>query len=144
VSLTKTLFFVFHGLTFRFTNPVPLTAAIAFTRVLLLIATQNFLDRAETPVFNVSMLAVMVPKGTAAAVLASVPLQLGLTGGERVPAVVHGSYTRQHRPHLPAYYSSRKPLLESCTSFSSQGICDRRSRISSRPKTHQFPIARIP
>jgi len=93
VFLIKTFFFVFLGLTFRFTNPLSLAAAIAFTVVLLLarlIATQNSLDRAQTPAFDASMLAVMVPKGTAAAVLASIPLQLGLAGGEQVQSVVYG------------------------------------------------------
>lgn len=93
VFLIKTFFFVFLGLTFRFTDPLSLAAAIAFTVVLLLarlIATQNSLDRAQTPAFDASMLAVMVPKGTAAAVLASIPLQLGLAGGEQVQSVVYG------------------------------------------------------
>lgn len=93
VFLVKTFFFVFLGLTFRFTDVLSLAAAIAFSIVLLLarlIATQNSLDRSRTPLFDASMLAVMVPKGTAAAVLASIPLQLTLPGGGEMQSVVYG------------------------------------------------------
>ncbi len=93
VFLVKTFFFVFLGLTFRFTDPISLAASIAFTLVLLLsrlIATQHSLDRSQTPLSDASTLAVMVPKGTAAAVLASIPLQLGLQGGIDMQNVVYG------------------------------------------------------
>lgn len=93
VFLVKTFFFVFLGLTFQFTNILSLGTAAAFTLVLLLarlIATQSSLDRARTPVSDASMLAVMVPKGTAAAVLAGIPLHLGLPGGDVVQEVVYG------------------------------------------------------
>jgi len=93
VFLVKTFFFVFLGLTFLFTDVVSLAASSVFTIVLLLsrlIATQNSLDRQQTPLSDASALAVMIPKGTAAAVLASVPLQLGLEGGNEMQTVIYG------------------------------------------------------
>lgn len=93
VFLVKTFFFVFLGLTFQFTDVMTLAASVVFTAVLLLarlIATQNSLDRQLTPLSDASTLAVMVPKGTAAAVLASIPLQFALDGGQEIQNVIYG------------------------------------------------------
>ena len=38
---------------------------------------------------DASVIAVMIPRGTAAAVLASIPLQLGLEGGELIQSLVY-------------------------------------------------------
>ena len=93
VFLVKTFFFVYLGLSFRFSDLRAIGVAFLLSLVLLiarLIATQYSLDRSSTPRSDASLAAVMIPKGTAAAVLAALPLQMSFAGGALIQNSVYG------------------------------------------------------
>jgi hypothetical protein len=84
VFLLKTLFFLYLGTSIRFADPRALLIAllvVALVYLARLIVTRFVGDRQMT-VREAAITSVMVPKGLAAAVLATVPLQAGVPGGE--------------------------------------------------------------
>ncbi|MEE1097963.1 MAG: cation:proton antiporter [Bacteroidales bacterium] len=82
----KTFFFVYIGLSIPFSDfkcimiGAIITLALFVTRVI----TTIFFSPNNSNAFDKSVISVMVPKGLAAAVLASVPEQLGIPGGETI------------------------------------------------------------
>ncbi|MCI0707816.1 MAG: cation:proton antiporter [Ignavibacteriae bacterium] len=92
VFVVKTFFFVFIGLSVQFTDKFSLGLAFALCGVLL--AARLFATRisvgSSTPVEDALAMSVMIPKGTAAAVLAGIPLQLSLTGGALIQNLTYG------------------------------------------------------
>lgn len=91
VFLLKTFFFVYVGVSIRFSNYRIVYVALALTTLIFLIripATYLGLGR-STPVRDASLVAVMSPKGLAAVVLASIPLEQGVPGGEMLQAVTY-------------------------------------------------------
>jgi NhaP-type Na+/H+ or K+/H+ antiporter len=91
VFLLKTFFFVYIGLSMRFTHwhtvltGLGLTAALFIVRVPVV----RWSLGAKTTRADASLAAVMTPKGLAAAVLASMPLQAGLAGGTVIQDAVY-------------------------------------------------------
>ncbi len=86
VFLLKTLFFLYLGTSIRFADPVALLAAlliVALVYLARLVVTRIVGDR-QMSVRDAAVTSVMVPKGLAAAVLATVPLQAGVPGGEAI------------------------------------------------------------
>lgn len=91
VFLLKTFFFVYVGVSIRFTNYRIVYVALALTALIFLIripAAYIGLSR-TTSVRDASLVAVMSPKGLAAVVLASIPIEQGLPGGETLQAVTY-------------------------------------------------------
>jgi NhaP-type Na+/H+ or K+/H+ antiporter len=92
VFLLKTFFFVYVGVSIRLTEPwlayvaLALTALIFFFRIP---CAWIALSR-TTPKHDAALVAVMSPKGLAAVVLASIPLEQHLPGGEMLQAVTYG------------------------------------------------------
>jgi len=87
VFLLKTFFFVYVGLSFQRIDDTwvlylggIITVAIYFLRIFV---TRVALSK-STPKADASMIAVMIPKGLAAAALASIPLQRGFAEGELI------------------------------------------------------------
>lgn len=84
VFLLKTFFFVYVGLSIELRDPWSvffggvLTLAVFFLRIPVVWLS---VER-DTPRGDAGIMAAMVPKGLAAAVLASIPLQRGIEGGE--------------------------------------------------------------
>jgi NhaP-type Na+/H+ or K+/H+ antiporter len=92
IFFLKTFFFVYLGLSVRFSNRKEILLAVLavviiyLARPMLVRATM----RAVSPSWeDSSMASVMVPKGLASAVLASVPLSRGLPGGETVQSFAY-------------------------------------------------------
>jgi NhaP-type Na+/H+ or K+/H+ antiporter len=91
VFLLKTFFFVYLGISMRFSDWSLVAAALA---LMLLIYSARLL---VTPYIlpqtisrrDVSVVAVMVPKGLAAAVLAGLPLELEIAGGEIIQTTTY-------------------------------------------------------
>ncbi|MDA3944635.1 MAG: cation:proton antiporter [Bacteroidetes bacterium] len=93
VFLLKTFFFVYIGISVQISEWIPLLIGFAITVVLFLL---------RIPVVRVSMpiskdihdktdlmyMSTMIPKGLAAAVLATIPLQQGIEGGELIKNIV--------------------------------------------------------
>jgi cell volume regulation protein A len=91
VFLLKTFFFVYVGVSIRFTNNQIAYIGVALTALVFLIripAVYIGLDR-TTSVGDASLAAIMSPKGLAAVVLASIPLERQLPGGETVQSVTY-------------------------------------------------------
>jgi NhaP-type Na+/H+ or K+/H+ antiporter len=83
VFLLKTFFFVYIGISMRLSGPGALVVGCGLTALLFLVripAVHLAIPR-STSVVDASFMAVMVPKGLAAAVLASLPLQHGVEAG---------------------------------------------------------------
>jgi NhaP-type Na+/H+ or K+/H+ antiporter len=92
VFLIKTFFFVYLGLSVRLTDWWTTSTALSLAAGLVLarIVTIRLATRKnETPREDALRLSMMIPKGTAAAVLASLPLQQGIPGGEQIQGVVY-------------------------------------------------------
>lgn len=91
VFILKTFFFVFLGLSIRFDSVWSFLAALVL--VLVIYAARLLLCRVvvsrKTPQKEVSFMSIMVPKGLAAAVLAGIPLQMEVTGGDVIQNVVY-------------------------------------------------------
>ena len=82
----KTFFFVFIGISIQFTNGWALLFGFFITIVIyiLRIPVVKFSIYEALPTIDLTIMSTMVPKGLAAAVLASLPLQYGLPGGEMI------------------------------------------------------------
>ena len=93
VFLLKTFFFVYIGISIQLTNVWWIYLGLVLTIVIFMLRIPIVwisLPR-STPVSDVSMAAVMVPKGLAAAVLASIPLQQGIAGGDMIEGVTYSA-----------------------------------------------------
>ena len=92
VFLIKTFFFVYLGLSVRLTDYGILSIALILSAALLLariLASRFSTNKETTPMRDASVIGVMIPRGTAAAVLASIPLQLGMEGGDLIQSLVY-------------------------------------------------------
>ncbi len=93
VFILKTFFFVYLGLSIRFTDFWSMELGFVLTLVLLLsriLSVRLVVDRAETSIEDASFMASLIPKGTAAAVLASALVNIGVPGGELVQNIIYG------------------------------------------------------
>jgi cell volume regulation protein A len=91
VFLLKTFFFVYIGLSIQLSDVVLGVLSGGLVLALLvarLIAVRFSADKMRTS-REAAMMSVMVPKGTATAVLASLPLQLGLAGAQSIQSLVY-------------------------------------------------------
>ncbi len=86
VYLLKTFFFVFIGLSMQLDNFWALLLGLGISCLIYLvrIPVVRFAVRDALPTMDLAIMATMVPKGLAAAVLASVPLQTGMAQGEMI------------------------------------------------------------
>jgi len=84
VFLLKTFFFVYIGLSIQFRNLSYIVFGLSITALLFVvrIPIARFGVNKSTPRKDAARMAAMAPKGLAAAVLASLPLQQGLPGGD--------------------------------------------------------------
>lgn len=93
VFVLKTFFFIFLGISMRLDNKWVLPAAVVF--MVALIAVRAFfvkrMLRLPYSAKESSYLTLLIPKGLAAAVLATVPMQAGLLGAEVIPQFVYPS-----------------------------------------------------
>jgi len=84
VFLLKVFFFCYLGMSIQFGNPIAWGVGLLIVAVVYLarlVLTRLLLTRRIRP-RGATLISVMIPKGLAAAVLASVPLQMGLQNGE--------------------------------------------------------------
>ena len=91
VFLLKTFFFVYVGVSIKFTDLRLVYIGVALTVLIFLIrplAAWIGLDRGS-PKQDASLIAIMSPKGLAAVVLASIPLEQKLPGGEMLRDVTY-------------------------------------------------------
>ncbi len=91
IFVLKTFFFVYLGISMRLDNTESLLTGA--TIVLLVYAARHmlagWLTPRNIPGEHVALTAAMVPKGLAAAVLAGLPLQYGMAGGESIQAIAY-------------------------------------------------------
>lgn len=92
VFLLKTFFFVYVGVSIKFTDLslIYMASALAALMFLLRIPAVWLGLRRETPVRDASLIAIMSPKGLAAVVLASMPLQQNIQDGSKLQSVTYG------------------------------------------------------
>lgn len=90
VFLLRTFFFVYIGISVRLHDwwPLALGAIITGALFLLRIPIVRLSVPRRTHPKDAAFMAVMIPKGLGAAVLASLPVQQGIDGGEIIQAVV--------------------------------------------------------
>ncbi len=93
VFLLKTFFFVYIGVSMQLTEWVPILIGFVITLILYLLRIP--VVRASMPISDVNnpnqdlmFMSSIVPKGLAAAVLATIPMQQGITGGELIKDIV--------------------------------------------------------
>ncbi len=92
VFLIKTFFFVYLGLSATFVDLWTVELALAVTLALLIarvLAIRVSARKRDTSRSEALLMGVMIPKGTAAAVLAAIPLQMGLVGGDQIRNVIY-------------------------------------------------------
>ena len=90
VFLLRTFFFVYIGLSVRLYDwwPFALGAIITGALFLVRIPIVRLSVPHNTPLKDAAFMAAMIPKGLGAAVLASLPAQQGVPGGETIQSVV--------------------------------------------------------
>jgi len=83
VQLLKTFFFIYIGLSIEFSSTTSfiIGGAIVLALFVIRIILVYFSVSRTIPVWDASVIAIMIPKGLAAAVLAAIPLYAGVTGG---------------------------------------------------------------
>jgi len=92
VQLLKTFFFIYIGLSIILTDTDALVIGLGITLVLFairILIVHSFIPK-SVPVWDASIMAVMIPKGLAAAVLAAIPLQMGVAGGQFIETTTYG------------------------------------------------------
>lgn len=90
--LLKAFFFLYLGISLELISGWLIQLAIILTILVfvLRIPTVKVTVNKSIPVKDASIMAIMVPKGLAAAVLASIPFQQGIIGGELIKSVTYG------------------------------------------------------
>lgn len=90
--LLKTFFFVYLGISLELVSGWLIQLALILTVLvfILRIPAVKLTVNKSIPVRDASIMAIMVPKGLAAAVLASIPFQQGMVGGELIKNVIYG------------------------------------------------------
>ena len=91
VFLLKTFFFVFIGVSIRFSNVWTMVLGVLLTVIIYIIRIPivKFSVRQPLPTLDLTVMAAMVPKGLAAAVLAAVPMHFGMPSGGLIRDVVY-------------------------------------------------------
>ena len=92
VFLLKTYFFVYLGISIQFGSPIQTYAAIAMiiaTYLMRLIVTRYVVRGESYDLRDAAITSMMAPKGLAAAVLATLPLDAGVIGGEIIRDVTY-------------------------------------------------------
>jgi NhaP-type Na+/H+ or K+/H+ antiporter len=91
VFLLKTFFFIFIGLSIQLNNLWALVMGLFVTIVVFSfrVPVTKISIKKPLPTFDLTMISVMVPKGLAAAVLASLPFQQGIEGGELIRDITY-------------------------------------------------------
>lgn len=91
VFLLKTFFFVYIGISIEFNDWRSILAGLVITIVLFFgrIIVARFFSPAKATAFDKTVVAMMIPKGLAAAVLAGLPLAAGLPEGEFIKNVTY-------------------------------------------------------
>ncbi|MFC1967723.1 cation:proton antiporter [Chloroflexota bacterium] len=90
--LLKTFFFVYLGISLQLISGNLIILSIILTAIAFILrlpATRVSVGR-SLPAKDMAIIAVMVPKGLAAVVLATVPLQQGVPGGEMIQNITYG------------------------------------------------------
>jgi cell volume regulation protein A len=89
--LLKTVFFVYVGISIPFNNMNSLVIGIIITLILLIqrVIVAKYCSPKDSNVFDKSIIALIIPKGLAAAVVASIPEQLGLYGGTQIKEITY-------------------------------------------------------
>jgi len=93
VFLLKTFFFVYIGVSIQLNDWVPMLIGLVITIILFLLRIP--VVRASMPIskekqdtVDMMYMSTMIPKGLAAAVLATIPMQQGIPGGELIKNIV--------------------------------------------------------
>ncbi len=91
VQLLKTFFFIYIGLSIQFSSADSFVIGGAIVLALLIIRTilVYFSVPRAVPVWDASVMAIMIPKGLAAAVLAAIPFQKEVIGGEFIETTTY-------------------------------------------------------
>ncbi|MFA5254907.1 MAG: cation:proton antiporter, partial [Methanoregula sp.] len=91
VSLLKTFFFIYIGISIHFTNMDILYIGALLTIIIYLarIAMVRVMIPRRIPVADAACMSIMEPKGLASAVLASMPLQAGIAAGQTIQDVTY-------------------------------------------------------
>ena len=90
--LLKTFFFVYLGISLELISPWLMTLGLMFTIVALIlrVLTVNISVNKSIPARDASIMAIMIPRGLTAVVLASIPLQRGIPGGTLIENLTYG------------------------------------------------------
>ncbi len=90
--LLKTFFFVYLGISLELISGwlIQLSLILTGAIFLLRIPVVKLTVRKPVPAKDASIVAIMVPKGLAAAVLATIPVQAGVVGGEMIRSLTYG------------------------------------------------------
>jgi NhaP-type Na+/H+ or K+/H+ antiporter len=90
--LLKTFFFVYLGISLELISGWLIQLALILTGAIFLlrIPAVKLTVRKSIPAKDASIVAIMVPKGLAAAVLAIIPVQEGVVGGELIRSLTYG------------------------------------------------------
>ncbi len=90
--LLKTFFFVYLGISLQLIGSWLITLGLFLTIMAFIfrgLVVKVSINK-SIPVRDISIMAIMLPKGLAAVVLASIPLQQGIPGGELIESLTYG------------------------------------------------------
>ncbi len=126
VFVVKTFFFVFIGLSVQFSDFASMAIALTLTGVLLFsryLGVRVGVHR-DTPRHDALLMSVMVPKGTAAAVLAGLPLQMGIAGAALMQNLTYGVITISILMTAALVFLLERASVETSQSWLFSGFAD--------------------
>lgn len=91
VFILQTYFFVYIGINIRFGDPVTYLIAIlaVVLNILMRVMTVRVLPKGKLSSRDRAVMSIMSPKGLVPAVLASIPLYMGIEGGETIQEITY-------------------------------------------------------
>ena len=91
VFILKTLFFVYMGISLHLANWWLILIGLLLTIIIYIVRLPlvRLIVVKSTTVSDASMLAVVIPRGLAAVILASIPFQQGISGGETIQNIAY-------------------------------------------------------
>lgn len=140
VFLLKTFFFVYIGLSIRLDSFTALLFGLVLAIVMFVvrIPVVRYSIKSPLPIFDKTIMAAMVPKGLAAAVLAGIPMQQGIVGGELVRNVTYAVVLISI-----VFTSVLIPMFSHCERFSAVYgwlIRFRLINVKNKPKEENIPV----
>lgn len=91
VFILKTFFFVYMGISLQMADWHVMLVGLALTAIIFIVRIPviKLTLKKHTPIMDASIMSVVIPRGLASAVVAAIPFQQGISGGETIQSIAY-------------------------------------------------------